>query len=149
MENIIRKCNFKEHKEIDAKVHCQECRIDMCNKCSSYHKGLFDNHHIINIINGNIGNLFTGFCQELNHPNKLNYFCKSHNKLCCANCITKIQGEGDGQHKDCTVCEIKNISEEKKNKLKENINNLEELSIGFDKAIEEIKKLFEKINMVY
>ena len=136
MENKRTKCSFKEHKGIDAIVFCQECRINMCNKCSLYHKGLLENHNLINMINENISNVFTGFCQELNHPNKLNYFCKDHNKLCCANCITKIKEEGDGQHKDCNVCSIKNISEEKKNKLKENINYLEDLSKGFDKAIE-------------
>ena len=141
MENKRTKCSFKEHKGTDAIVFCQECRINMCNKCSLYHKGLLENHNLINIINENLANVFTGFCQELNHPNKLNYFCKDHNKLCCANCITKIKEEGDGQHKDCNVCSIKNISEEKKNKLKENINYLEDLSKGFDKAIEEIKNL--------
>ena len=103
MENIKKKCNFKEHKEIDAIMHCQECQINMCNKCSIYHKGLIENHHLINI-DENILNEFTGFCTEKNHPNKLNYFCKNHNKLCCANCIAKISDKGDGQHKDCNVC---------------------------------------------
>ena len=145
MENKRTKCSFKEHKGTDAIVYCQECRINMCNKCSLYHKGLLENHNLINIINENMANIFTGFCQELNHPNKLNYFCKDHNKLCCANCITKIKEEGDGQHKDCNVCSIKNIFEEKRNKLKENINYLEDLSKVFDKSIEEIKYLLDKI----
>ena len=145
MENQIPKCNFKEHKEINASVHCQECNINMCNKCSIYHKGLIENHHLLNF-NKNNANIFTGFCEEINHPNKLNYFCKSHNKLCCANCIAKIVEKGDGQHKDCNVCTIENISEEKKNKLKENIIYLEDLSKSFEKSIEEIKDLFKKIN---
>ena len=145
MENIKKKCNFKEHKEIDAIMHCQECQINMCNKCSIYHKGLIENHHLINI-DENILNEFTGFCTEKNHPNKLNYFCKNHNKLCCANCIAKISDKGDGQHKDCNVCTIELIAEEKKNKLKEKINELEQLANGFEKSIEEIKKLFLKIN---
>ena len=145
MENQIPKCNFKEHKEINASVHCQECNINMCNKCSIYHKGLIETHHLLNF-NKNNANIFTGFCEEINHPNKLNYFCKSHNKLCCANCIAKIVEKGDGQHKDCNVCTIENISEEKKNKLKENIIYLEDLSKSFEKSIEEIKDLFKKIN---
>ena len=146
MEHMNQKCNFKEHKEIDAIIYCNECRINMCNKCSLYHKGLFENHYLINLNNENIENIFTGFCQELNHPNKLNYFCKSHNKLCCANCIVKIVQKGDGQHKDCDVCTIEDISEEKKNKLKDNINYLENISKDIEKKIEEIKQLFQMIN---
>ena len=145
MENEIYKCNFKEHKEINAIIYCQECKINMCNKCSIYHKGLIENHHLININEKN-DNTFTGYCPELNHPNKLNYFCKNHNKLCCANCITKIKEKGDGQHKNCNVCIIENISEEKKNKLNENINYLEDLSKGLEKAIEDIKALLQKID---
>ena len=145
MDNNKKKCNFKDHKEIDAIIYCQECKIYMCNKCSIYHKGLIETHHLINI-DENISNIFTGYCNEKNHPNKLNYFCKSHNKLCCAACIAKINDNGDGQHKDCQVCTIKFIEEEKRNKLKENINSLEELANGFEKSIEETKKLFQKIN---
>ena len=145
MDNNKKKCNFKDHKEIDAIIYCQECKIYMCNKCSIYHKGLIETHHLINI-DENISNIFTGYCNEKNHPNKLNYFCKSHNKLCCAACIAKINDNGDGQHKDCQVCTIKFIEEEKRNKLKENINSLEELANGFEKSIGEVKKLFQKIN---
>ena len=46
---------------------------------------------------------------EKNHPNRLEYFCKEHNQLCCANCIAKLNINGDGQHKDCDVCDIKSI----------------------------------------
>ena len=140
------KCSLYEHKEIDAIIYCIECRINMCNKCSLYHKGLLENHHLISINNENIETIFTGFCQELNHPNKLNYFCKSHNKLCCANCIAKIIQKGDGQHKDCEICIIEDISKEKKNKLKDNLGYLENISKEIEKTIEEIKQLFQKIN---
>jgi len=44
------------------------------------------------------------------------------------------------------VCFIKDIKNSKKNKLKENINNLEDLSNKFDKSFNELKKVFEKIN---
>ena len=145
METKKKKCNFKEHKEIDAISYWQECQIYMCNKCLNYHKGLFQIHHLINS-DENLTNIFTGYCTEKNHPNKLNYFCKNHNKLCCAACIAKINEKGDGQHKECNVCIIENIVEEKKNKLKNNINNLESLYNGLEKSIDEIKKLFLKIN---
>ena len=94
----------------------------------------------------NIDEIFTGICTEENHSDKLIYFCKNHNKLCCAECITKIKAKKNGQHKDCDVCLIEDIENEKKNKLKENIKCLENLSITFEQSINEIKKMFDKIN---
>ena len=73
------------------------------------------------------------------------YFCKNHNKLCCAFCITKIKDDENGQHKECDVCSIKDIEKEKKNKLKENIENLEKLYLNLQQSINEIKNIFEKI----
>ena len=73
------------------------------------------------------------------------YFCKNHNMLCCAFCITKIKEDGNGQHKDCDVCSIRDIEKEKKNKLKENIENLEQLSLNLQQSINEIKNSFEKL----
>ena len=51
-----------------------------------------------------------------------------------------------GQHKDCEICSINEIKEEKKNKLKENIKLLENLSKNFEKSFDELKVLLEKIN---
>ena len=78
------KCSFKEHKEIDAISFCPECRIYMCNKCQNHHEALFS-HHLYNL--NKEEEIFTIFCKEKNHPNRLEYFCKEHNKLCCAACI--------------------------------------------------------------
>ena len=144
MESQKKKCSFKEHKEIDALNYCQECQIYMCNKCSNYHKGLLESHHLYNA-GEKIEDIFTGYCNEKGHPNKLIYFCKTHNKLCCAACIAKINEKGDGQHKECKVCVIENIVEEKKNKLKDNINSLETLSNELEKSIEQLKNLFQNI----
>ena len=55
-------------------------------------------------------------------------YCKDHNTLCCALCTSKIKEYGYGQHSDCNIIHIKEIKDEKRNKLKENINNLEELN---------------------
>ena len=44
------------------------------------------------------------------------------------------------------VRNINEIKDEKKNKLKENIKYLEELSIKFEESIKEIKNIFDKIN---
>ena len=77
---------------------------------------------------------------------KLDYFCKNHNILCCAACICKIKGKGIGKHKNCDVCFIKKVKNIKKNKLEENIRFLENLSITLEHSIDELKKLFEKID---
>ena len=53
--------------------------------------------------------------------------------------------KGVGQHKDCEVCIIEKIKEEKKNKLKENIKNLEDLQNKFNESMESLKRIFENI----
>ena len=78
----------------------------------------------------------------------IKYYCKNHNQLCCAACITKIKGEGDGQHTDCNVCIIEEIKQEKKNKLKENIKYLEDLSLNFKQDMDKLKQIYEKINIL-
>ena len=143
MENQI-KCSSEEHKEIDAISFCPECRLYMCNKCQNLHSSpLFKSHHPFNF--NKEAEIFTGFCKEKNHPMKLEYFCKEHNQLCCAACLCKVNDNGDGQHKDCDACYIKNIKEEKKNKLKENIKILEDLSDSFNNIFKELKEIFEKV----
>ena len=142
--NIKKICSFKIHKEIEAITYCHICKIYMCNICSNYHDSLFENHQYS--LNKNINEIFLDICKEENHQNKLEYFCKNHNILCCAFCITKIEGHGNGQHKNCEVCFIEDIKEEKKNRLKENIIILEKLSNNFEETINELKTLFEKIN---
>ena len=137
MENKIEKCSNKEHKEINAISFCGECNIYMCNKCSNLHQQLFYNHHTHNLDKNN-NEIFINICKEKNHPNKYQYYCKDHNILCCANCITKMEGEGNGQHQKCNICFIKNIKDEKKNKLKENILYSEDLSNKLDDTIKEL-----------
>ena len=117
----------------------------MCNKCEKMHSSLFPMHQAFDI-KDDIKNIFTGICKEKNHKNELEYFCKTHNILCCAQCITNIKDEENGEHKDCSICRIEKIKDEKKNKLKDNINCLEELSKKLEESINELKKLFIKIN---
>ncbi len=133
MEDKI-KCFTEEHKEIKAISFCPECKIYMCNKCEKIHSGLCILHHEYKL-DTDVNQFFGSFCKEENHSNKLQYFCKDHNILCCVACIAKIEGEGNGQHKNCNVCLIKNIKEEKKNKLNENIKYLEDLSKNLDESI--------------
>ena len=85
--------------------------------------------------------LFTNICKEQNHEDQLEFYCKNHNKLCCAACLSKIKGKGNGQHFNCNVCLIEEIKEEKRNKLNENIKYLEDFSKKIDNLINELKKL--------
>ena len=142
----MKKCSNIEHKEIEALLYCCECKIYMCNKCEKHHSELYKNIHQNKIIKDiNSDDIFTGICNEEKHIDELIYFCRSHNKLCCAECITKIKAKNNGQHKDCDVCLIEDIEKEKKSKLKENIKCLENLSITFDQSIKDLKQMFEKI----
>ena len=107
------KCCLEEHKEIDIISFCPECRIYMCNKCQDFHSSpFFKSQHPYNL--NKTEDMITGFCSEKNHAMKLEYYCKEHNQLCCAACIAKLNAKGNGQHKDCDICEIENIKEEKR-----------------------------------
>ena len=145
MEQEDKKCTFEEHSEIKANIYCQECKIYMCNKCEIFHSKLLQNHHTCNL-DKNINDIFTGTCKEKNHLNSLNYFCKNHNKLCCAACISKIKDEENGQHRKCNIYPIEEIVDEKKNILKDNIKYLENLSNIIEQNIKELKNKFNKIN---
>ena len=139
-----KKCSSKKHSNIDAIAYCQKCKLYLCNKCQNYHSELFESHEIINLNNPN--EVFLDTCNENNHTAKLEFYCKDHNTLCCVACISKLKEEGYGQHSDCDVCHIKNIKDEKRNKLKENINNLEELYKQIEKSINKLKIINEEIN---
>ena len=118
MESKI-KCFNEEHKDITfANYYCVECNIYMCNKCQNFHSNWFKSHKLYNISKEkDIKNIFTGYCKEENHLDKLEYFCKTHNKLCCASCVVKLKIKGKGQHTDCDICAINDIKNEKKEYL--------------------------------
>ena len=143
-QNQKKKCSTKNHSEINAIIYCQKCKKYYCNKCQNYHSEILDDHQTINLNNPN--DIFIDTCKEINHINKLEFYCKVHNALCCLACTSKFKEEGYGQHFDCDVCHIKYIKEEKKNKLKENISNLEDLYNQIEKAINELKRIYEGIN---
>ena len=145
MENKNNKCFSIEHKEIDAISFCFECKINMCNKCENLHSKLFKNHQTYKL-EKDLNEIFTGFCKYKNHKDELEFFCKDHNELCCTACISKIKKEGKGQHTDCNVCLIEEIINEKKQKLNENIANLENLSNNINELINQLKTIYEKIN---
>ena len=142
MENQ-KKCSLDEHKDIDAILYCSDCKIYMCNKCENYHSPWYKNHHLYQL--NKEEDIFTGYCQEKNHPNKLEYYCKQHNQLCCANCIAKVNKKGDGQHKDCNIICIEDIKEEKKEILIDNIKYLEKIENNLDESIKEFKEIIQQI----
>ena len=144
MENQ-KKCSNKKHSEIIAINYCPECKIYLCNKCSNNHSDLLENHLIYNL-EKNTEEIFTDICNEPEHKDKLLFYCKDHNKLCCAACLSKIKFKGNGEHFNCNVCLIEEIKDEKKNKLNENIKYLEDFSEKIDNLINELKELFKKIN---
>ena len=141
----IKKCSLPEHKEKDAIYYCQECKIYMCTNCQKHHSAILINHQEYKL-DKDISDLFTGFCKNENHLDKLEYYCKNHNQLCCSSCIVKVKKKGKGQHTDCEVCIIEDIKKEKMNKLKDNINNLENIKNSFIDVLNEFKVKFEKIN---
>ena len=143
MENKKQKCSLKEHNEFDANSYCQKCEIYMCHKCEKNHLGLCPNHQTI-ILDKDISEIFTGFCKLENHQNKLEYYCKIHNVLCCSSCIAKIKTKGNGQHTDCDVCYFEDIFDEKKQNLKNNIKILEDLSNTLQSSINELKVIVEE-----
>ena len=146
MDNNIKKCSLKKHKDTLAISYCHECKLFMCHKCLNHHAELFESHNQYNL-DKDIQEIFIDICQEEKHPNKFEFYCKDHSILCCAACISKLEGKGYGQHKDRNVCFIENIKEEKKKKLNENIEYLENLSnVLLEKSINELKAIFEKID---
>ena len=146
MKNENKKCSLSDHKEIDAIIFCPICKIYICKKCEKIHQGWFKNHNICHLDNNDLNEVFTGLCKEAKHSYELDYFCKTHNKLCCAKCIVKLKDKESGQHTDCDVCFIKDIENEKKNKLEENMKYLKDISNSLVDLIKELKQKFEKIN---
>ena len=102
-------------------------------------------NHLIYNLDKNEEEIFIDICSESNHKEQLEFYCKTHNKLCCAACLSKIKGKGNGQHFNCNVCLTEEIKDEKKNKLNENIKYLEDFSSKLDSLIDELKKFFKNI----
>ena len=140
----IIKCFSKKHLNNDAVIYCQNCRIYMCNQCKKLHSQLFE-EHILYPIDKDISNIFTGICNEPNHNCELEYFCEDHNLLCCSKCVGVFKNKGYGKHGKCKVFVIEDIKNKKKEKLNENIKNLEELNNNIVKQIEELKKIFDRV----
>ena len=113
MEVKQKHCSLSEHENINAISFCPKCNIYMCNKCQNFHTELFKTHQTVNL-NKDIEDFFSGICKNENHQISLDFFCKTHNILCCVGCISKIKNKIYGQHSDCQICNIEDIQDEKK-----------------------------------
>lgn len=139
-----KKCFSKDHEETPS-FYCMECEIYMCKNCKDLHSKLFKYHKEYSL-DKDINLIFNGYCKEKNHLDILEYYCKTHNKLCCSACIAKIKRNDKGQHTDCEVYVIEDIKDSKKGILQKNIKYLEDLSKNIQTSIKELKVLFGKIN---
>ena len=143
--NQIKKCSCKEHNDISANIYCCICNIYMCNKCETFHSKLFQNHNLINI-NKNTKDIFSGLCKEEKHKLELEFYCKNHKMLCCAACISKIKKNEFGKHKDCDVCIIEDIKEEKEKQFLNDFKYYENFSEKNKDLINNLKEILEEIN---
>ena len=89
-----KKCFSKDHEESPS-FYCIECEIYMCKNFKDLHSKLFKYHKEYNL-DKDINLIFNGLWKEKNHLDKLEYFCKTHNKLCCSACIPKIKRNDKG-----------------------------------------------------
>ena len=144
MEERDIKCSSKEHQEINAISYCCNCDVYMCNKCENFHSNLLKNHKVFNI-DYYLKKNFTGFCNEDNHKNEYEYFCKTHNTLCCVACIAKIKNKNNGKHADCVIYNIDEIINDKKKIMNDNIKYLKEISAKIQESINDVKHLFERM----
>ena len=141
-----KKCSSKEHLDIDAVKYCDQCEIFMCNTCNKIHSNLCSHHFQYNVNKDN-NEEFTGLCKKNKHyQNKLEYFDKSHNILCCVACIANYLGEEKGKHRKCSICFNKEIKDEKREIYEKSFKYLEEISFNLEKSIGEIKSIFNKLN---
>ena len=143
MEIRNAKCSSSKHADVDAVSFCPDCKKYFCNKCQKFHDEM-ENHKVINL--NQKDEIFVDKCKEENHNDKLEFYCKEHNVLCCVACTSKIKEEGYGQHFDCNVTHIKKIENEKRNKLKENINYLEQSVNQIEQSINKLKEIYDQIN---
>lgn len=126
------KCSTQNHENHKAYKYCQECNKFICNQCFSNHKKSLENHHLIDISE----DIFISYiCKE--HLNKLEYFCKSDNKLCCESCK-------ENDHINCDICKIEDIREEKKNNLDKIFNECENISKNIKEKIDNARNFYDK-----
>ena len=145
MDKNNKKCSSKDHDNMNAIQYCYNCKIYLCKKCETHHSILFQNHNLYSL-DKEMTDIFTGYCTKEGHNEILEFYCKTHNELCCVSCLCVLKDKGKGQHSTCEICHLEDIKDDKKNKLKNNINILQELSIKMEESIKHLKNVYNKIN---
>lgn len=148
-ENSENKCSNQEHKDLPAEFYCPQCKIYMCKTCASFHNNMFSSHNPTPIEPSRPEESleFSGLCPlPKHHYAPFDYYCLSHQELCCSACISKINTIGHGNHKDCEVILLREIENKKKNELPNNINELKNLQKKIEELIDEINKLKIEVN---
>ena len=111
-------CFNDDHEEqVAATKFCPECKQFYCEDCLKLHNKLYKKHKP-KALEDKI--IFKGMCNEYQHNEKYEYFCRTHNKLCCSKCTTKIKDETHGEHSNCEVCKLVDILSEKEKIFEEN-----------------------------
>ena len=75
----------------------------------------------------------------------MEYYCKTHNKLCCVACISKIKDDKNGNHKDCDIYKLIDIKSEKEKEFKEDYAKLQELSKSLEPTVNQILNQVEEV----
>ena len=140
MENGDIKCSLENHSNKAAKVFCQDCKILMCEECNEKHLGIckLHNYHQLDKISNDK-------CKNAKHISEINFFCKSHNRLCNTKCNIYPKNNIYGQESICEIFLLNNIEEEQRNKLKENVKQLEYELKYIDDITKKLKKLTDTI----
>ena len=77
MEKKSQNCYHQDHSNIEVVNYYIECKIYMCNKCENFHSKLCKLHHKYTLDkNKKISEIFTGYCKEENHLDKLEFFSR-------------------------------------------------------------------------
>jgi len=132
-------CSLESHKDKLAIKSCSFCGLNLCKECYNIHYKFLPSHQLISLENDNDALNYTIYCSQKNHNNMtLNYYCETHNELCCALCLCLKKDNNYGIHNNCKIITVKEIENIKKQNLDTNIKKLGELI----KEINEKKEIF-------
>jgi len=144
MKDTSKKCSLGEHSKINAKAFCQECKILMCDECEDYHKEICDTHRL-HKLDKNVMNI-KDLIEQAMKINEINFFCKTHNKLCYRKCKQKFKEEDNHNDDKCDIYLINYVEEDKRNQLKNNIQYLENLLNNLKDNANKLKEMSDIIN---
>ena len=115
-----RKCS--KHQNAEVVTYYPECKKFCCTECDKLMRELFPEYHPLPIEEASELTLtFEDRCKEIGHSDcPLNYFCKTHNELCCSECAYS----GTGKHRGCAVVRARDMEMEFKARLSASVDSL-------------------------